>query len=176
MSSKQALLDLQERLTSRMSRAQSVESAATWLAVEAGEDKLLLPLQQSGQISGLQSLQAVSYTCAWFLGVSNIRGQIFGVVDLAAFMTGRQTPVKKDLAKRDARLVAFNPDLEINCALLVSRLQGLKSPEDFSGYTEPQEGSVDYLSGEYTDREGTRWKELDLQKLSMLEGFLTIAG
>lgn len=176
MSSKQALLDLQERLTTRMNRARSVEATAAWLAVEAGGDKLLLPLQQSGQISGLQSLQRVSYTQPWFLGVSNIRGQIFGVVDLAAFMTGKQTSVQKDMAKRDARLVAFNPELEINCALLVSRLQGLKSPEDFSGHTPVTDGARSYLCAEYVDREGVRWKELDLEQLATLDGFLRIAG
>lgn len=159
-----------------MNRARSVEATATWLAVEAGAQKLLLPLQQSGQISGLQSLQRVSYTQPWFLGVSNIRGQIFGVVDLAAFMTGEKTPVQKDMAKRDARLVAFNPDLEINCALLVGRLQGLKSPEDFSEYTPVSDSTHGYLCGEYVDREGTRWKELDLELLAMLDGFLKIAG
>lgn len=174
MSSKKALLELQERLASKMNQKQSVEATAAWLAVEAGAERLLLPLALSGQISGLQSLQSVSYTKPWFIGVSNIRGQIFAVVDIAAFMTGETTPISQDMARRNARLVVFNPDLEINCALLVSKLQGLKSPGDFAEYKEASAGDASYLLGEYTDKNGEKWKELDLQSLAVLDDFLSI--
>lgn len=174
MSSKKALLELQERLASKMNQEQSAEATAAWLAVEAGAERLLLPLGLSGQISGLQSLQNVSYTKPWFIGVSNIRGQIFAVVDIAAFMTGKIIPINQDVARRNARLVVFNPDLEINCALLVSKLQGLKSPGDFTEYRDTSSDGVSYLLGEYTDKNGEKWKELDLQSLAVLDDFLSI--
>lgn len=174
MSSRKALLDLQQRLAAKMQQAKSVQTVASWLAVEAESENLLLPLELSGEISAVDTLMSVSYTKSWFLGVSNIRGQIFGVVDAAGYLTGK--PLALEKYRKTARLVAFNNALEINCALLISNLQGLKSAEDFVSYSEAGSDDPAYVMGYYKDVDGKEWKELDLQELAQVPEFLRIAA
>jgi twitching motility protein PilI len=62
---------------------------ASWLAVEAAGRKYLFPLTQSGEIFPYAATQPVPYTQAWFLGVANLRGGLYGVVDLASYVSGQ---------------------------------------------------------------------------------------
>ena len=48
MSSKQALREFQSRLAERLQSARTAGVAASWLAVEAGAARLLLPLSHAG--------------------------------------------------------------------------------------------------------------------------------
>ena len=118
MANKQALRELQQRLAQRMQAAREAPQAANWLAVECAGLGLLLPLKQSGEIFTPVPLQAVPYTQPWMLGVANLRGGLHTVVDLAAFL-GLRGPIPMTSAHR---LVSINPDLGINCALLVDQL------------------------------------------------------
>ena len=50
MPKRQSLKELQERLAQRLTAAKTESVTATWLALEAGGQRLLLPLVQSGEI------------------------------------------------------------------------------------------------------------------------------
>ena len=126
MANKQALRELQQRLAQRMQAAREAPQAASWLAVECAGLGLLLPLKQSGEIFTPVPLQAVPYTQPWMLGVANLRGGLHTVVDLSAFL-GLRSPAPLTSAHR---LVSINPDLGINCALLVDQLLGLRRGDD----------------------------------------------
>jgi twitching motility protein PilI len=108
MANRQALRELQTRLADRLQIARTQGVAASWLAVEAGGKKYLFPLSQSGEIFPWVSTQPVPYTQAWFAGVANLRGGLFGVVDLASYVSGKAPPPKNELARTDSRLVALN--------------------------------------------------------------------
>ena len=77
---------------------------------------------EAGEIFPLAPVQPVPHTHRWFLGVSNLRGHLNGVVDLAAFLGVKSSEVGRD----QARLVGFNQQLGINCAMLVDKLAGLR--------------------------------------------------
>jgi twitching motility protein PilI len=172
---RQALRDLQTRLAARLQQARTEGVAASWLAVESAGRSLLLPLAQSGEIFPLAAVQAVPYTQNWFLGVSNLRGGLFGVVDFASFVTG-QTPVRRsESAREQARLVALNPALEINCAILIDRLGGLRNAQDFVSREDAPADAPVYFAGSYTDRDGKHWQEINLQAMSNQADFLSIA-
>jgi twitching motility protein PilI len=90
--------------------------------VESAGTKYLFPLAQSGEIFPFVSAQPVPYTQAWFLGVANLRGGLYGVVDLASFVGGHAPAIRSDATRAESRLVALNAMLEVNCALLIDRL------------------------------------------------------
>ena len=126
MANKQALRDLQSRLADRLQAAQTEERGKSWLAVECGARGFLFPLRDAGEIFPVAPLAPVPHSHRWFLGVSNLRGHLHGVVDLAVFLG-----LKAGEGGRDqARLVGFNQALDINCVLLVDRLSGLRSEDD----------------------------------------------
>ena len=118
MANREAIRELQTRLADRLQVARAQGVAPSWLAVQAGGKNYLFPMEQSGEIFPWVSTQAVPYTQAWFLGVANLRGGLFGVVDLASYVTGQAAPAKSELARKESRLVALNGAFDINCALL----------------------------------------------------------
>jgi twitching motility protein PilI len=126
MANKAALRELQGRLAERLQAARTQQRGKSWLAVECSTRGFLFPLGEAGEIFPLAPVQPVPHTHRWFLGVSNLRGHLNGVVDLAAFLG-----VKSSEAARDqARLVGFNQQLGINCTMLVDKLAGLRSEAD----------------------------------------------
>lgn len=176
MANREALRELQSRLASRLQAARTEGVQASWLAVECAGARYLFPLTQSGEIFPFASAQPVPYTQAWFLGVANLRGGLYGVVDLAGFVAGRAPAVRSDANRAESRLVALNSMLEVNCALLIDRLAGLRNLDAFSSSAEPPAGSPDYFGSGYTDAGGAYWQEINLQALSQQSQFLSISA
>ena len=176
MANREALRELQSRLASRLQAARAEGVQASWLAVETAGSRFLFPLAQSGEIFPFASAQPVPYTQAWFLGVANLRGGLYGVVDLASFVGGRAPTLRSDATRAESRLVALNSLLEVNCALLIDRLAGLRKLDAFSSSSEPPEGSPGYFGSGYTDANGAYWQEINLQALSQQPQFLSIAA
>lgn len=176
MANKQALRELQSRLAQRLHSARTVGVAASWLALEAGSARLLLPLSHAGEIFPWADVQAVPYTHDWFLGVANLRGGLTGVADLAKLLQVESAGQRSEAALAQCRLVTLNPLLEVNCALLVDCLLGLRTTEAFASSTPPGAQSPVYHGHSYVDLEGNRWQELNLQLLSQTPDFLNISA
>ncbi len=176
MANREALRELQSRLASRLQAARTEGVQASWLAVESGGRKFLFPLSQSGEIFPFSSAQPVPYTQSWFLGVANLRGGLYGVIDLASFVAGEAPAQRSDASRAESRLIALNGLLEVNCALLIDRLAGLRNMDAFSSSCEPAEGSPEYFGSGYTDANGAYWQEINLQALSQQPQFLSISA
>ena len=176
MANREALRELQSRLASRLQAARTEGVQAGWLAVEAAGSKYLFPLAQSGEIFPFTSAQEVPYTQAWFLGVANLRGGLFGVVDLASYVSGSAPVQRSDAGRAESRLVALNALLDLNCALLVDRLAGLRNTDAFVSSSDAPEGSPEYFGSGYTDASGAYWQEINLQALSQQPQFLSISA
>ena len=165
MANREALRELQARLAERLQAARTQAVAASWLAVEAGGAHYLLPLAQAGEIFSFNAPQPVPYTQPWFVGVANLRGGLWGVVDIASYLTGRPPQPRSDMARAQLRLVALNPVLEVNCAVLIDRLAGLRGLE----------GAPEWFGSRYTDPQGVSWQEINLQALAKQPQFLSIS-
>jgi twitching motility protein PilI len=176
MANREALRELQARLASRLQAARTEGVQSSWLAVESGGSKFLFPLSQSGEIFPFSSAMAVPYTQAWFLGVANLRGGLYGVVDLASYVRGEAPAQRSDAGRAESRLVAFNAAFEVNCALLIDRLSGLRNMDAFATSAPPPEGAPEYFGTGYTDNNGAYWQEINLQALSQQPQFLSIGA
>ena len=173
MANREALRDLQSRLAGRLQAARSEGvSVAAWLAVQAGEQDYLLPLNQAGEIFPWTGVQPVPYTQPWYLGIANLRGSLMGVVDLAQLLGQERSQNEQDLL--DCSLLAFSPALEINTALLVDRLLGLRAAKAFVQTEAAPEHSPHFFGAVHIDATGRRWQELQLQRLSQTAKFLSI--
>lgn len=172
MANKEALRDLQSRLAERLTAARTQERGKSWLAVECSSRGLLFPLREAGEIFPLSPVQAVPHTHPWFLGVTNLRGHLHGVVDLAAFLGVKSEEVNRD----QARLVGFNPKFELNCALMVDRLSGLRSEDQLTPVPDNQAPRPAFVGTRYRDGSGRLWQELNLAELASDEALLRIVG
>lgn len=175
MAKREALRDLQVRLASRLQAAKTEDlSVSSWLAVESAGQSYLLPLGHAGEIFPWTGVQPVPYTQPWFTGVANLRGTLAGVIDLAAFLGAPRTRTEQSLT--ETSLVALNAALDINVALLVDRLAGLRGTDAFVSSESPAEGAPAFLGSTYLDASGARWQELNLQILSQDAAFLSISA
>lgn len=174
MANRDALRELQNRLASRLQAARAEGVSASWLAVKAGPSHCLFPLAQSGEIFPLSPVQRVPYARAWFMGVLNLRGGLYGVVDLAGFMGRGSKPARSEPSLAQASVITFNSALELNCALMVDTLAGLRKPEAFAGAVAPSPDAPAYFGRLFTDLDGVPWQEINLQALSRFPEFLRI--
>jgi twitching motility protein PilI len=176
MANKEALRELQTRLAQRMQVARNEPAAYAWLAVECASQGLLLPLEQAGEIFNAGRVMPVPHTQAWFAGVANLRGGLHGVVDLAVFL-GLRARATQDHGAEGARLVALNPSLGVNCALLVDRLAGLRHENELSGQADQAGSQRPAFAGvRWHDKGGRNWQEIKLAALAADVQFLAIAA
>jgi twitching motility protein PilI len=180
MAKREALRELQARLAKRLQAAQSEGMSVSWLAVRAGGSNYLLPLGQSGEIVALSTPQPVPYSKDWFMGVLNIRGSLFGVVDLARFVVADTAPSGRAAARTasptEASVVTLNIQLEVNCALQVDSLAGLRGSDGFASSAAAAPGSPDYFGHCFVDAQGQRWQEINLRALAQSPTFLSIGA
>ena len=176
MANRQALRELQTRLAERLLVAKTQGVSAMWLAVEAGGKKYLFSLAQSVEIFPFAGIQSFSYTQAWFMGVANLRGGLFGVVDLASYVSGVAPQSKNELAYSDSRLVSLNSVFEVNCVLLIDKLAGLRKQDAFVDFSEKKQDAPAFFGNQYVDHNGASWQEINLQLLAQQVHLLTIAA
>lgn len=175
MANRQALRDLQTRLAERLQAARSQNAqGARWLAVEISGRNYLLPLEQAGEIFSWNGVLRVPYTQSWFWGVANLRGNLAAVVDLGAYLGH---PVERsELALHALSLLAVNAALQVNVALVVDRLLGLRGSEEMQATAAPHAGTVPagVLQACYADSAGSVWQVLQLQQLVQSPDFLSV--
>jgi len=177
MSNREALRELQGRLATRMQQARTEARVQSWLAVECAGSGLLFPLQQAGEIFSVGSVLPVPHTQPWFAGVANLRGGLHAVVDLAKFLG---LPRGAEASAGDgARLLALNPTLGVNCALLVDRLAGLRNADQLTAVPADEAGPAGrpaFAGARWRDADGRVWQEIELAALAGHEQFLGVAG
>lgn len=168
MAKRISLRDFQQQLVSRMSAVQSGDRPAALLGVQAGADFWLLDLADSEEITSVPALTPVPLAQPWFLGLANIRGKLYSVVDLAAFTGGAATP-----PATTNRLLLLNGRFGMNCGLIVNRTLGLKKLEDLRPDDGGQTGPA-WVGECFRDAQDRRWKRLHIKILVTQPKFLDV--
>lgn len=162
------LREFQSQLVERMAAAASgATTQASQLGVMIGETRWLLNLQEAGEIVSVGTITKVPLTQEWYLGLTNIRGNLISVIDLARFLGS--APAHSD---KESRIVAFSPSLAFNAGLLVSRVMGLRNVSEMELQSSP--GDVPWAVQRYLDRESQVWTELDLSQIVQDPKFLHV--
>ena len=168
--SRASLREFQTHLAQRLTAAQSGQAPSRWLAVMAGQWRLLLPLEFSGEISPMQHCATLPHALPWFLGLASLRGQVCGVVHLGRFLGDGASALTPQ-----ARLIQFASALDLNTALLVDQLVGLRNPDQLQKDPDAAgDASRPWLGAAYRDAEHNLWNEVDLLALAENEHFLNV--
>jgi twitching motility protein PilI len=176
MANREALRELQARLASRLQAARSEGVSVAWLAVRAGGHNYLFPLAQSGEIFPMSNMQTVPYARKWFRGVLNVRGGLHGVVDLAGFIAESGGARPNQVAAPESTVVTLNAAMEVNCALQVDSLLGLRGADAFASSSAPPADAPGYFGNRFIDTAGETWQEINLRTLSQDAQFLSIGA
>src|SRR5512134_3465834 len=145
-----AKLDLrrfQQELATRLASktAAQVESSRLGLACAGGQ--WLIRLADAGEVTAVPAVADVPLTKPWFRGLANIRGNLFSVIDLAAYQGGEPTPVTPD-----ARLLLVAERYNMAAALLVNRMLGLRNLQQFEAA--PTTGERAWERARFKDKDG----------------------
>jgi twitching motility protein PilI len=171
MAKRTSLREFQEYLTRRLAGVAAAKTLSSFLAVQAGDEssRWLLPLSDAGEVVPLPGLAPVPLTKKAFLGLANIRGNLYAVTDFPAFLGKDPTPPNAP----QARLLLVGTRHGNNAALLVSRLLGLRRPEDLAEALLPADAPP-WAAAAYQDAQGNEWRLLDVPKLLQDPYFMDI--
>lgn len=162
MSKRFNLREFQQGLLDRMQvQAQGGNQIAT-LGVLIGRDSWLVDMADISEVLAVPELTHVPLTKPWYSGVANVRGNIYSITDLGAYMGVGATP-----RELQTRVLLLNEKFNFNTGLLVAKVLGLR---DSAGW------QSDEKNGElvYQDKAGQQWKKLDIRQLLQQPEFIQI--
>lgn len=167
MAKKISLREFQQNVTARLMSAAETAPASSKLGFLVGTQSWLVNLADVSEVLPVPPLADVPLTRPWFNGVANIRGNLFTAVDFSAFLGDEATPMNLD-----TRLLLGHAKFSVNAGLLVSRMLGLKNPDQLEA--QPVSNPHPWVAGEFVDPAGTVWKELDMRGLLRHPQFLQV--
>lgn len=149
------LVEFQRRLARRLQNTPAAPTGASLLAVVAGPDRLLCELCELSAVVPVPALIPTPHPEPWFRGLAYLRGSFYGVVDLAAIYGDGITPLS-----RESRILLTRTETQAPFGLLVSRILGLKRPEEIAELDDASPPAT------FSDAGRARWRKLDLVRLA----------
>jgi twitching motility protein PilI len=166
-----AKLDLrtfQQELASRLAQKTTAQVQSSRLGLAAGGVRWLIRLGDAGEVVTVPAIVPVPLTRPWYLGVANIRGNLYSVIDFAKFLARDNPPGGQ------ARLVLFGDRTAgMNVGLVVHRVLGLRNLTELAPAAPPLDAPAWYAQ-RWMDGEGEAWQEIDLGVLARDPAFLQV--
>lgn len=170
MARRTGLREFQLSVAERLRTASTRTALSSKLGFQVGADNWFVALHQVSEVIPVPPTVGVPLTHTWFRGVANVRGNLYGMVDFSAFQGGESIG-----AGMERRVILLSDRLVGGCGLVVSRMLGLRNPEQFTPATRPADAPA-WVGGIFSDAGGTRWLELDLPALVREQRFLEVGA
>ena len=170
MARRTGLREFQMAVAERLRTAATRTALASKLGFQVGGDNWFVSLHQVSEVVPVPSMVPVPLTHSWFRGVANVRGNLYSMIDFSAFQGG--DPISPGMERR---VILVSDRLMAGSGLVVSRMLGLRNPEQFNPAAKPANAPA-WVAGAYTDAGGTRWLELDLPALTREQRFLEVGA
>lgn len=130
----------------------------TTMGVSIAGQNWLVDMVDVSEVLSPQEMAVVPMTKAWVKGVTNVRGSLYCVADIAAYLKlGAAT------GSIENRLLLVAERHAFNAALLVDKVLGLR---DARAWHKDQ--------AEYRDEKNVIWRKLDIENLLVQADFLQI--
>ncbi|MDH5246793.1 MAG: chemotaxis protein CheW [Betaproteobacteria bacterium] len=173
--SRPARIDLrlfQQELATRLASKTTAQVESSRLGLSCAGERWLIRLADAAEVVAVPPLTAVPLTRPWFLGLANIRGNLYSVVDLARFL-GREAVVPHGGGGK-SRLILFGSRAgDMNVGVVVQSVLGLRNIAELS----PAPSATDapaWYGQRWNDADGGTWQEFDLAQLAADPVFLRI--
>jgi twitching motility protein PilI len=162
MSKRLNLLEFQQSLIDRLQVSDLSASRLTTLGVQIAQQFWLVEMTDISEVLPLPKVTAVPFTKPWFRGIANVRGNLYGVVDMVSYQAGGMVS-----GDTNNRVLLVSERYGFNAALLVDRVLGLHDARNWS--QSEDSGQLVYL-----DEKGVSWRKLDVSGLLAQQEFLQI--
>lgn len=171
-----AKLDLrafQQELAARLAAKTTQQVEQSRLGLACAGQQWLIRLADAGEVIAVPTVATVPLTRSWYLGVANIRGNLYGVIDFGGFLGHAVEPLAAGLSQA-ARMVLFGPRVgELRAGLVVTRVLGLSNLAELAQGEVPA-GAPAWYGARWTDKVGGAWQEIDLALLAQDPAFLQV--
>jgi len=163
------LRTFQQELASRLATKTAAQVESSRLGFSSGGERWLVRLADAGEVITIPPIVKVPMTRDWFLGVANIRGNLYSVVDFAGFLGHALAP-----AAAATRLLLFGARVgELNAGIVVSRVLGLRNLADLAPVP-ALANAAPWYAQRWMDGDGNAWQEMDLARLARTPAFLQV--
>lgn len=164
MAKRLTLREFQQNLIDQLQAENLSTARVSMLGVQMAGQNQLVDMTDVAEVLPLPLLTVVPFTKPWFRGVANVRGNLYGVVDVAAYQ--KIGTVSGDI---NNRILLVADRYAFNVALLVDNVLGLRDVRTW------QQNQVDGQI-EYQDEHGILWRKLDVSALLEQAEFLQIGS
>ncbi|WP_292915409.1 chemotaxis protein CheW [Nitrosomonas sp.] len=148
--------------------ADEVSSAV--LGVAVGGDRYLIPMAEVSEVIPIPKLAHVPLTQPWFLGLANVRGNLYGITDLGVYLGGN--PVSFNQKSRILMVIMEN---KLYGGFIVNSMLGIRDLSEFAPVKPAKKKLPKCVTAQYKDAEGRQWWQLSLFRLIGDEKFLQVA-
>lgn len=162
MANRLNLREFQQSLSDRIHAKDRASNQVSTLGVQIAGEYWLVDMVNISEVLPMPPLSRVPLSKPWFRGVANVRGNLYCVADMAAYV--QKGEVIGDIANR-VLLVAERH--AFNAALLVDRVLGLRDAQTWQQSN--IEGQI-----EYRDEHGVSWRRLNVVGLLNQAEFLQV--
>ena len=170
-----AKLDLrafQQELAARLAAKTTAQVEQSRLGLAAAGSQWLIRLADAGEVIAVPSMATVPMTKPWYLGIANIRGNLYGCIDFSGFLG---QPIEAPTpGATTSRLVLFGPRVgDLRAGLVVNRVMGLRNLAVLAEAPSAADAPTWYGS-RWSEANGTTWQEIDLALLAQDTAFLQV--
>jgi twitching motility protein PilI len=184
MASQLNLRQYQDSILARLDAALHSDTSKqkTFLGVVVGGINVLIDMRQIGEVLPMPEIYPAPNSQHWFLGSANVRGNLYAISDLGAFLQaqGQSGLLSQENKKSELRIVLLQAEVSPHTALMIDRLIGLRGLENLKNISnantknqaDEKPCSICFFDDEYEDEGGNLWRMLDCQALVNLKAFV----
>jgi twitching motility protein PilI len=154
------LREFQQNLSDRMLASSGDAQKISTLGVIIAGQNWLVNMADISEVLPVQERVAVPMAKIWVSGVANVRGSLYCVADIAAYLG-----LGKVSGAAENRMLLVAGRYAFNAALLVDKVSGLRDARNWRNEQE-----------EYRDEQDAIWHKLDIGNLLAQADFLQIGA
>jgi twitching motility protein PilI len=165
------LKEFQSRLAERLKTVATQPGETAKLGFLAGGDHWLVSLDQVSEVVVVSRLARAPWTQPWFIGVTGVRGTIYGCTNLAAYLG-----LVSDESADEFRLLLANSRFGAHAAFQVDQALGLRNISGMKSLPLSSDtADIPCAVARFEDDEGVVWREIRLDCLLTEPRFLQVA-
>ena len=162
----------QQELAARLASKTASEVESSRLGLASAGQQWLVRLSDAGEVIAAPRIVPVPLTKPWFLGVANVRGNLYSVVDFGGFLG--HAPIAASGAGSAARLLLFGPRAgDLRAGIVVPQVLGLRNVAALTP-ADPLPDARLWYGQRWVDGSGSQWQEIDLVRFALDPEFLQV--
>jgi twitching motility protein PilI len=168
MARRTSLREFQMSVANRLKDLASRKTVSSKLGFQVGGENWIVNLIDVSEVIPVPQVMDVPLTKTWFRGVANVRGNLYGIIDFAAFQGGDVTSLGSE-----RRVILISDRRIAGSGLMIARMLGLRNPEQLTPVADVG-APHPWIKGVFRDPAGVIWRELDVPKLVEEPAFLEV--